>query len=154
MMGRNYCGQMTRAGTRGGLALARGRVSLAQSIFRRKTCQSLRPSARKPAPGLKKTAPLPCGPHARARNAVGRTNASYPNPDTKVWMDNMASRGWTAPTWPAEYGGGGLSRKKTKFCRKSLPASKPAGTDELWPLDAWPSVVGICQRRAEEKIYR
>jgi acyl-CoA dehydrogenase len=30
------------------------------------------------------------------------------NPDAYVWLDRMAERGWTAPTWPAEYGGGGL----------------------------------------------
>jgi alkylation response protein AidB-like acyl-CoA dehydrogenase len=30
------------------------------------------------------------------------------NPEAYIWMDRMAERGWTAPTWPAEYGGGGL----------------------------------------------
>ena len=40
----------------------------------------------------------------------GGRKAVYHNPDTKVWLDRMASRGWTAPTWPREYGGGGLSK--------------------------------------------
>ena len=40
---------------------------------------------------------------------AGGRNATYPNPDTKRWLDRMAERGWTAPTWPKEYGGGGLS---------------------------------------------
>lgn len=31
------------------------------------------------------------------------------NPDQKLWCDRMADRGWTAPTWPRAYGGGGLS---------------------------------------------
>ncbi|HBC55124.1 MAG TPA: acyl-CoA dehydrogenase, partial [Alphaproteobacteria bacterium] len=30
----------------------------------------------------------------------GGRNAVYKNPDSKVWLDNMASRGWTAPMWP------------------------------------------------------
>ena len=40
----------------------------------------------------------------------GGRRATYPNPELKVWLDRMAERGWTAPTWPVEYGGGGLDR--------------------------------------------
>ena len=40
---------------------------------------------------------------------AGGRKASYGNPDTKLWLDRMAERGWTAPTWPKEYGGGGLT---------------------------------------------
>ena len=47
-----------------------------------------------------------------------------PNPDTKVWMDNMASRGWTAPTWPAKYGGGGLSKEENKILQEELARIK------------------------------
>jgi alkylation response protein AidB-like acyl-CoA dehydrogenase len=50
----------------------------------------------------------------------GGRNASWPNPDSKVWMDNMASRGWTAPTWPKEYGGGGLSKDENKILQQEL----------------------------------
>ena len=67
----------------------------------------------------------------------GGRNASYPNPDTKVWMDNMASRGWTAPTWPAEYGGGGLSKEENKILQEELTRIKarPALTSfGLWML--------------------
>jgi alkylation response protein AidB-like acyl-CoA dehydrogenase len=44
----------------------------------------------------------------------GGRHATYPNPDSKLWLDRMAERGWTAPTWPTEYGGGGLSRDEAK----------------------------------------
>lgn len=40
---------------------------------------------------------------------AGGRKAAYANPDTKLWLDRMAERGWTAPSWPKEYGGGGLS---------------------------------------------
>ncbi|MDE0178121.1 MAG: acyl-CoA dehydrogenase family protein [Gammaproteobacteria bacterium] len=40
---------------------------------------------------------------------AGGRKATYANPDTKLWLDRMAERGWTAPTWPKEYGGGGLT---------------------------------------------
>lgn len=36
----------------------------------------------------------------------------YANPDAKIWLDNMASKGWTAPMWPSKYGGGGLSKEE------------------------------------------
>ena len=31
-------------------------------------------------------------------------------PDARSWLENMAERGWTVPTWPKEYGGDELSR--------------------------------------------
>ncbi len=40
----------------------------------------------------------------------GGTKQQYDNPDQKLWLDRMAEKGWTAPTWPTEYGGGGLSK--------------------------------------------
>ncbi len=43
-------------------------------------------------------------------NAGGK-KASYPNAEAKLWLDRMAERGWTAPTWPKEYTGGGLSKE-------------------------------------------
>ncbi|MDE0693338.1 MAG: acyl-CoA dehydrogenase family protein [Gammaproteobacteria bacterium] len=43
---------------------------------------------------------------------AGGRKARYPNPETKLWLDRMAERGWTAPHWPKEYGGGGLSTEE------------------------------------------
>lgn len=34
------------------------------------------------------------------------------NPDAYLWLERMAERGWTVPTWPTEYGGGGLGQEK------------------------------------------
>lgn len=34
----------------------------------------------------------------------------YKNPESKIWLDRMAEKGWTAPMWPKEYGGGGLTK--------------------------------------------
>jgi alkylation response protein AidB-like acyl-CoA dehydrogenase len=33
----------------------------------------------------------------------------YARPEADVWVKRMAAKGWVAPTWPKEYGGGGLS---------------------------------------------
>ena len=40
----------------------------------------------------------------------GGRNAKYVNPESKLWLDRMGEKGWTAPNIPKEYGGGGLDR--------------------------------------------
>ena len=40
--------------------------------------------------------------------------------DQKVWCDRMAERGWTVPTWPKEYGGGGLSKEEAKVLAQEM----------------------------------
>ena len=32
----------------------------------------------------------------------------------QLWLERMAAKGWTAPRWPTEYGGGGLSGDEAK----------------------------------------
>ena len=54
----------------------------------------------------------------------GGKKATYAVPELKQWLDVMASRGWTAPTWPKEYGGGGLSSEEAKVLRQELAAQK------------------------------
>ena len=34
------------------------------------------------------------------------------NPDAYLWLERMAERGWTVPTWPSAYGGGGLDKEE------------------------------------------
>jgi alkylation response protein AidB-like acyl-CoA dehydrogenase len=50
----------------------------------------------------------------------GGRKAVYPNPDAKRWLDVMAERGWTAPAWPREYGGGGLAPSEAKVLQQEL----------------------------------
>ncbi|HAJ77325.1 MAG TPA: acyl-CoA dehydrogenase [Gammaproteobacteria bacterium] len=50
----------------------------------------------------------------------GGRNPSFKNPDGKLWMERMAERGWTCPTWPTEYGGGGLSKDESVVLRQEL----------------------------------
>ena len=54
----------------------------------------------------------------------GGRKAVYTNPDMKVWLDVMGEKGWTAPTWPTEYGGGGLSKDEEKVLRQEMKALK------------------------------
>jgi alkylation response protein AidB-like acyl-CoA dehydrogenase len=50
----------------------------------------------------------------------GGRRAVYPDPAVKLWLDRMAARGWTAPTWPREYGGGGLSPAEAKALSQEM----------------------------------
>ena len=38
----------------------------------------------------------------------GRAFAGSDDPQI-VWMQRVAAKGWTAPAWPTQYGGGGLT---------------------------------------------
>jgi alkylation response protein AidB-like acyl-CoA dehydrogenase len=39
---------------------------------------------------------------------------------TNAWRDKLAQRGWTTPTWPSEYGGGGLSKKEARVLAQEV----------------------------------
>jgi len=45
-------------------------------------------------------------------------------PEMKTWLERAVSRGFTAPTWPKEYGGGGLSKEQAKVLEQELAAAK------------------------------
>jgi alkylation response protein AidB-like acyl-CoA dehydrogenase len=50
----------------------------------------------------------------------GGRKAVYKNPDSKVWLERMGSKGWTMPTVPKEYGGGGLSKEEVKVLNEEM----------------------------------
>jgi alkylation response protein AidB-like acyl-CoA dehydrogenase len=52
----------------------------------------------------------------------GGRRAVYDVPEMKTWLDRMAERGWTAPAWPREYGGAGLSAAEAKVIERELTA--------------------------------
>ena len=54
----------------------------------------------------------------------GGKKAVYEDPDRKLWLDVMAEKGWTSPTWPTEYGGGGLSRDEAKILAQEMRGLK------------------------------
>ena len=46
----------------------------------------------------------------------------------KLWLQRMGKKGWTVPTWPKEYGGGGLSKEQATILTeemKAINARKP-----------------------------
>jgi alkylation response protein AidB-like acyl-CoA dehydrogenase len=80
-------------------------------------------------------------PMAQSEEPIwGGRNPSFPNEDAKVWLERMGGRGWTAPTWPKEYGGGGLSKDEAKILGQEMrslgcrPALFSFGVDMLGPV--------------------
>ncbi|HWA62162.1 MAG TPA: acyl-CoA dehydrogenase family protein [Caulobacteraceae bacterium] len=40
--------------------------------------------------------------------------------DFKLWKKRMGDKGWGTPTWPAEYGGGGLTRQQARVLSEEM----------------------------------
>jgi len=62
----------------------------------------------------------------------GGRKPAFKYPESRQWLDMMAERGWTAPTWPKEYGGGGLSKEEAQVL-----------TDEIRRLALPPPLTGF-----------
>src|SRR5262245_15486186 len=50
----------------------------------------------------------------------GGRNFHFQSEAQKHWLYVMASRGWTVPDWPTEYGGGGLGLAEAKVLKEEL----------------------------------
>ncbi|MGV3478646.1 MAG: acyl-CoA dehydrogenase family protein [Sphingobium sp.] len=50
------------------------------------------------------------------------TDAAYADadPDFGLWLRNIVDRGWGAPTWPVQYGGGGLSEGEARILAEEM----------------------------------
>ncbi|MBA3069306.1 MAG: acyl-CoA dehydrogenase [Hyphomonas sp.] len=65
----------------------------------------------------------------------GGRNATFKNPESKLWLDRMGEKGWTSPQWPKEYGGGGLNREEARVLEQELrriKARPPLFSFGLW----------------------
>jgi Acyl-CoA dehydrogenases len=43
--------------------------------------------------------------------------------DLLLWRERMGGKGWAVPTWPAEYGGGGLSAAQARVLNEEMTAA-------------------------------
>ncbi len=88
---------------------------------------------------LEANCPAECrGPVESDEDRVwGGRNAVFPTPAHKVWLERMGAKGWTAPEWPKEYGGGGLSREQAKVLgseMRRIDAQAPLASFGVWML--------------------
>ena len=80
-----------------------------------------------------------CPPEMRKPGDVcwGGRNPQFSHPDQEIWLEKMGDKGWTCPTWPKEYGGGGLSKEENKILQEemgSIGARSPLGSFGIWML--------------------
>ncbi|PHS23209.1 MAG: acyl-CoA dehydrogenase [Robiginitomaculum sp.] len=67
----------------------------------------------------------------------GGRNVEFSCDAQKIWLERMGAKGWTAPEWPSEYGGGGLSREQAKILKEEMNAIKarsPLISFGIWML--------------------
>ncbi len=67
----------------------------------------------------------------------GGRRFQFQSPAQQQWMQRMAERGWTVPTWPKEYGGAGLSKAQEQVLRKTmreLGCRSPLDSFGIWML--------------------
>lgn len=62
----------------------------------------------------------------------GGRKEKFENPESKIWLERMGAKGWTAPVWPKKYGGGGLSKAEAKVL-----------AEEMRRLRAKPALIGF-----------
>ena len=79
-------------------------------------------------------------PPSEDETVWGGRSANFPNEDARIWLEAMGTKGWTCPTWPKEYGGGGLTYEENKVLQSELarinarPALVSFGISMLGPV--------------------
>ena len=63
----------------------------------------------------------PAGARGPGPIPIGSTKIEM-DPDTQAWLERMAEKGWTVPTWPKEYGGAELNREEYQVLVEELTA--------------------------------
>jgi alkylation response protein AidB-like acyl-CoA dehydrogenase len=65
----------------------------------------------------------------------GGKRAKWTDPDAKLWLERMGAKGWTAPTWPKQYGGGGLTSAEARVLDQEL--AKAGAPQALASFGIW-----------------
>jgi acyl-CoA dehydrogenase len=82
----------------------------------------------------------------------GGRKGSVPSEDARVWYERVRDRGWIAPEWPEEYGGGGLDAQQARVIKqemKRINARTPLYGLGLWMLGPALLEYGNDQQKAE-----
>jgi acyl-CoA dehydrogenase len=75
--------------------------------------------------------------HSEDDSCWGGRHWRFQSDGQKLWLERMASKGWTAPEWPSAYGGGGLSREQAKILAselRAIGARAPLHSFGVWML--------------------
>ena len=111
------------------------------------------PSAPRRAPGWRPTSRPRCSAR-RGRRPTRRRRPAPTTDDQELWRRRMGEKGWGTPTWPEEYGGGGLSPAEARVLQQELArigAPNPIGG--MGVGDVRPDAAGIRHRGAEAAAH-
>jgi alkylation response protein AidB-like acyl-CoA dehydrogenase len=59
-------------------------------------------------------------PSLKGRTVGNQFDGDAPTGDALAWKQRMADKGWGVPTWPAQYGGGGLSTPAARVLQEEM----------------------------------
>jgi acyl-CoA dehydrogenase len=65
----------------------------------------------------------------------GGRRGTFPSEDAKTWFERMRDKGWVAPEWPTEYGGGGLSPHQATVLKDEMKSIRPR--TPIYGLGLW-----------------
>ena len=85
----------------------------------------------------------------------GSSNLQFLSEDQKLWFERMRDRGWFAPSWPREYGGGGLSPKEARILEiemARLGCRQPQYNLGVWMLGPVLVEVGTHEQKLEHLV--
>ena len=63
---------------------------------------------------------FPPGLRGRGPTLADSDTGAAPRGDAALWKARIADKGWAAPTWPAQYGGGGLSPAQARVLQQEM----------------------------------
>lgn len=82
----------------------------------------------------------------------GGSQVKFGNEDQRLWFERMRDRGWFAPGWPAEFGGGGLSPRQARIVEEemlSLGCRQPQFNLGVWMLGPVLLEIGTEEQKRE-----
>src|SRR3954466_1760722 len=59
-------------------------------------------------------------PALKGKGALANSEVRHEDPDLAKWRKAIGAKGWATPTWPAEYGGGGLSSAEARVLNQEM----------------------------------
>jgi len=81
----------------------------------------------------------PAGARGPGPISNGSSKITIEDADTRLWLERMVEKGWTVPSWPREYGGGGLGKDEYVALLQEMnrigarPALSSFGTSMIGP---------------------
>jgi acyl-CoA dehydrogenase len=76
-------------------------------------------------------------PHLPGQEVWGGRRRTFPSNDARLWFERCVERGFTAPAWPREYGGAGLTREQARILdaeMRAMGCRSPLISFGIWML--------------------